>query len=100
MAAIAKGEELPSDRMMHIQHKVGSSIFGQLMNVPHRTEPMSRGKRVTLTMNLRSRSRPFIDNNPMFYLAADNPDFEWVDDYVQDVRTRQLPAYLEYRASR
>ncbi|MDH6238613.1 tetrahydromethanopterin S-methyltransferase subunit F, partial [Cryobacterium sp. CG_9.6] len=38
--------------------------------------------------------KPYIDDNPMFYLAADNPTFDWVDEYVNDVRTRQLPAYL------
>ncbi|MTE22077.1 hypothetical protein F0L17_23800 [Streptomyces sp. TRM43335] len=97
MAAVQKGHVLPSDRMIHLQHKVGSSMFGQLMRVAHRTEPMTRGTRITLTMNLRSVAHPYIENNPMYYLAADNPDFEWVDEYVADVRERQLPAYLAAR---
>ncbi|NLU68386.1 hypothetical protein [Streptomyces sp. HNM0574] len=99
MAAVQAGETLDPDRVLHIQHKVGSSMFGQLMRVPHRTEPMTSGTRITLTMNLRSVEKPFMDSNPMHYLAADNPDFEWVDEYVDDVRYRQLPAYLKYRES-
>ncbi|MGW7520079.1 hypothetical protein ACWGJ2_31320 [Streptomyces sp. NPDC054796] len=100
IAAVNAGEELPEDRMIHIEHKVGSCVFGQLMSVPHRTEPMTNGSRTTLTMNLRSQRRPFIDNNPMYYLAADNPDFAWVEEYIDDVRNRQLPTYLEYRAAK
>jgi hypothetical protein len=99
IAAVRSGRELDPERYLRLRHKVGSSVFGQLMSVPHRTEPMSSGVRITLTMNLRSVHRPFIDNNPMYYLAADNPDFAWVSEYVDDVRERQVPAYLKFRES-
>ncbi|MER5772179.1 hypothetical protein [Streptomyces sp. NPDC001985] len=99
MAVVQKGGTLPRDRLIHLQHKVGSSMFGQLMRVAHRTEPMTAGTRITLTMNLRSVTHPYIENNPMYYLAADNPDFAWVEEYVADVRERQLPAYLAARTA-
>ncbi|MDJ0363145.1 hypothetical protein [Rhodococcus sp. H29-C3] len=97
-AVVHGGGDLPVDTLTHLTHEVGSSIFGQIMRVLHRTEPMASGSRITLTLNHSSAEKPFIDDNPMFYLAADNPTFDWVDEYVDDVRTRQLPAYMATRS--
>ena len=73
---------------------LGYEAHLKLMRVLHCTSPMPTGSRVSLNLNLRSRDRPYVDDNPMYYLGADNPDVEWVDHYVADVRHRQLPAYL------
>jgi hypothetical protein len=92
------GVPLPEEQMIRLQHEVGSSMVGQLMRVLHRTDPMTRGSRITVNMGLRSVEKPYIDDNPMYYLAADNPSFDWVDEYVADVRERQLPAYMASHA--
>ncbi|WP_430448189.1 hypothetical protein [Rhodophyticola sp.] len=88
------GEEIPQDRIISIQHREGFSVLGQLMRLMHRVRPMTRGYRITLNLNFRSAEKPFIDDNTMCYLAADNPDFEWQNAYIEDVKARQLPAYL------
>lgn len=89
------GEDIPKNKIISITHQEGYSVLGQLMRLMHRVRPMSRGYRVTLNLNYRSAEKPFIDDNSMCYLAADNPDFSWQDDYVEDVKLRQLPAYLQ-----
>lgn len=86
----------PQD-VISLRHRMGFSIFGQLMRVAHRVRPISQGSRVTLNMNVRSATHPYIDDNNMCYLAADNPDFAWADEYFSDVRQRQLPAYLKHQ---
>ncbi|RSN53542.1 hypothetical protein DMH01_38190 [Amycolatopsis sp. WAC 04182] len=85
---------LPERDVITVPHRMGASTLAQLMRVLHRTAPIERGYRVSLNMNLRARDRPYIDDNPLYYLAADNPDFKWIDQYVSDVRSRQVPAYL------
>lgn len=92
-ALLAEGKDIPSDQVFRVQHRVGCSSLGQFIRVLHRTSPMSRGTRVTLVLNLRSREKPFVDDNSLYYLGADNPDFSWVDEVVNDVREHQLPAY-------
>ena len=89
------GERIPEDRILRVTHREGYSVLGQLMRLMHRVRPMSRGHRVTLNLNYRSAEKPFIDDNSMCYLAADNPDFAWQQAYIDDVKTRQLPAYLQ-----
>lgn len=89
------GEEIPADKIISIRHQEGYSVLGQLMRMMHRVRPMSSGSRVTLNLNYRSAEKPFIDDNSMCYLGADNPDFSWQEAYVEDVKTRQLPAYLQ-----
>jgi hypothetical protein len=99
LEAMRRGETLPEDRLIRLQHEVGCSMVAQLIRVLHRAEPMTRGSRITLNFGLRSMERPYIDDNSMFYLAADNPSFDFVDEYVADVRERQLPAYVASRAA-
>jgi len=91
---VNNGGCLPEDRVVRLQHEVGYSLVGQFIRVLHRAEPMTRGSRITLNMGLRSAERPYIDDNSMYYLAADNPSFDFVDEYLADVRERQLPAYV------
>jgi hypothetical protein len=88
------GGALPEDRLVRLQHEVGCSLVAQLIRVLHRAEPMTSGSRITLNLGLRSIERPYIDDNSMYYLAADNPSFDFVDQYIADVRERQLPAYV------
>lgn len=99
LARQARREPIPEDRLLRIAHKPGHSVVGQLMRVMHRVRPMSRGLRVTLNLNLRSAERPYIDDNTLCYLAADNPELGWQEEYVADVRARQLPAYLAHQGS-
>jgi hypothetical protein len=99
MELVRAGEDLPPERLVKMQHEVGYSLVGQFIRVLHRAEPMTNGCRITLNFGLRSAERPYIDDNSMFYLAADNPSFDFVDEYVTDVRERQLPAYVAAQAA-
>lgn len=94
LSQLAEGLQLAESDTLRFPHQMGCSTLAQLLRVLHRTAPMRRGTRVSLNLNLRSRTRPWIDDNSMCYLAADNPDFAWQDEYLQDVRQRQLPAYV------
>ena len=89
------GEEIPQDQIISIRNREGFSVLGQLMRLMHRVRPMTKGYRITLNLNLRSAEKPFIDDNSMCYLAADNPDFSWRNAFIEDVKARQLPAYLD-----
>ena len=96
-ALIYDGKEISSRDTFKVQHKLGYSTLAQFVNVYHRTVPISAGTRVTLVLNLRSVEKPFVDDNRMFYLAADNDDdFDWVEEMRRDVCERQLPAYQAY----
>lgn len=88
------GEALSDDEIINVRHQKGFSIMGQLMRTMHRVEPISSGSRVTLNMNLRSAKRPYIDDNNICYLAADNPDMAWKEEYIEDVLSNQLPLYM------
>ncbi len=88
------GEDILDDEIISIRHREGFSVLGQLMRLMHRVRPMTKGYRITLNLNFRSAVKPFIDDNSMCYLAADNPDFAWQNAYIEDVKARQLPAYL------
>ncbi len=91
---IYDGKEIPSQNTFKIQHKVGYSTLAQFLNVYHRTAPITVGTRITLVLNLRSVEKPFVDDNRLFYLAADNNDyFDWIEEMQRDVQERQLPAY-------
>jgi hypothetical protein len=97
-AMLERGEELPRERIMKVQHKLGFSTLAQLLGVLHRTAPIRSGTRVTLNLNLRSVERPFVDDNRLFYLAADNDDdTAWLEEMTRDVQERQLPAYRRYQ---
>jgi len=89
-----RGEEIENSEILRVQHRTGHSILGQLMRLMHRVRPIISGYRITLNMNLRSYDKPYVDDNSMCYLGADNPDFQWEREYVTDVKGRQLPAYL------
>ncbi|WP_107676109.1 hypothetical protein [Agrobacterium sp. LAD9] len=98
LALQEQGQIIPVGSVSSVTHRLGYSVFGQLMRLMHRVGPITRGSRVTLNMNLRSAERPYVDDNSMCYLAADNPDFSWADAYITDVRERQLPAYMEHQS--
>ncbi|MGY6655446.1 hypothetical protein ACXIZN_25115 [Amycolatopsis sp. TRM77291] len=83
--------------LVSIPHRIGATTLAQLMRVLHRTEPIATGHRISLNLNLRSRDKPYIDDNAAYYLAADNPDYEWVKQYLDDVHARQVPAYLAFQ---
>ncbi|RJT34349.1 hypothetical protein D3227_23715 [Mesorhizobium waimense] len=77
------------------------ATLGQFLGVLHRTAPIQLGERVTLVLNQRSVSKPYVDDNRMFYLAADNDrDREWVNELAEDVWTNQLPAYRRHEEER
>ncbi len=97
LSSIADNQVLPESEIISISHRMGYSIFGQLMRLVHRVAPISGGSRITLNMNLRSKEKPYIDDNSMFYLAADNPEGPWKDEYINDVFERKLPKYLADR---
>ena len=94
LARVHSGDSIDENEIISVEHQVGYSVLGQLMRLMHRVRPMTKGYRVTLNMNFRSAAQPYIDDNSMCYLAADNPSFEFVDQYLNDVKMRQLPAYM------
>lgn len=93
---VDEGLEIRDEQILKIKHRLGSSSFGQYIRVLHRTAPIQRGYRVTLNLNLRSKLKPYIDDNTIVYLGADNIDPEWVDEFVQDAWNKQLPAYRKH----
>lgn len=94
-----RGEQLDANEVVHFPHRMGQSTLAQLMRVLHSTEPMSAGHRISLNLTLRSATRPYIDDNALYFLGADNPSFDWVDEYLDDVKNRQLPAYMATQTS-
>lgn len=93
-ARVDRGEELDPSELLRVKHMVGHSTLGHFIGVLHRTRPLEYGERITLVLNLRSVERPFVDDNRMFYLAADNDhDQSWVKEMAEDVWANQLPAY-------
>ncbi len=91
------GDPVPEDRILKISHKPGWGILGQLMRTAHRVAPIETGHRITLNLNWRSVSKPWIDDNTITYLAADNPELEWEEEYLQDVHEVHIPAYLDHQ---
>lgn len=100
LARVAAGETIGDDETVRVVHQMGHSIVGQLMRLMHRVTPIAQGSRITLNMNLRSALRPYVDDNTLCYLAADNPELDWLDEYIADVRDHQLPGYLRANAGR
>ncbi len=93
-------EPNPKD-ILTIPHKMGYSTLGHFLGILHRTAPIKYGHRLTLVLNLRSTERSFVDDNRMFYLAADSEqDKEWIDEIAEDVRVNQLPSYQKSEAIR
>lgn len=99
MSRVMNGGEISQEEVFSVQHEEGYSVMGQLMRLMHRVRPMTQGERITLNLNFRSADKPYIDDNSMCYLAADNPNFHWQGQYIEDVHKRQLPAYLQSVAS-
>lgn len=96
-AILEKGQELPRNKILKIDHKMQYATLGQFVGVLHRTAPIKLGDRVTLVLNQRSKVKPFVDDNRMFYLAADNDvDRSWVQELADDVWNNQLPAYRRW----
>ncbi|MGI9409422.1 MAG: hypothetical protein ACR2OV_05075 [Hyphomicrobiaceae bacterium] len=94
-------ESISEREILRIPHRVGSSTLGHFLGVLHRTAPIQFGHRITLVLNLRSVERPFVDDNRLFYLAADtDQQREWVSEMAQDVWEKQLPAYRRFEAAR
>lgn len=90
-----KKQDIPKDQRLSLPHQKWCSTLAQLIRVLHRAALITEGRRITLNLNLGLKERPFIDDNHLFFLVADNPGFGWVDDYIKDVRNNQLPAYMK-----
>ena len=100
LGELERDGEIAPEKIMSIEHKVGCAVFGQFMGLLHRVKPVSKGYRISLNMTYRSKEKPYFDNNTMWYLGADNPEFEWQEDYINDVKNKQLPAYLRNEKDR
>ena len=100
--SITDSGDLPDEAdILRISHKVGYSTLGHFLGILHRTKPIKYGHRLTLVLNLRSVERPFIDDNRLFYLAADtDQDRSWVDEIAEDTWNNQLPAYRAFERER
>ena len=98
---VNRGELPPAQQIMRVPHRLGYATLGHFLGVLHRTAPIKFGNRITLVLNLRSVERPFVDDNRVFYLAADNDGEQgWINEIEKDVRERQLPAYRAFEAKR
>ncbi len=97
LSKIERGEDIPVTQITSMSHEQGSSTLGQYMRLLHRVSPITSGTRITLNLNLRSSERPFIDDNSLCYLAADNPDLEFIAEVLDDIKERQLPAYQSFK---
>lgn len=87
--------------ILRVPHKLGYSTLGHFLGILHRTAPIKYGHRLTLVLNLRSVERSFVDDNRLFYLAADTDhEDQWIKEMAEDVWTNQLPAYRKIEASR
>jgi len=92
---------LPERNVLRVPHNMGYSTLGHFLGILHRTAPIQYGNRITLVLNLRSVEKPFVDDNRLFYLAADtDQESEWVHEMTKDVWENQLPAYRRFEASR
>lgn len=96
LALLEQGQPLPPESIIRVQHRLGYSCLGQFLRILHRTEPIRRGYRVTLNLNLRARDKAFVDDNGLVYLAADNPDLGFAEELLEDVRQHQLPSYRAF----
>ena len=97
-ARVERGDPILEHEILRVPHKMHHSTLGQFVGVLHRTRPITYGERITLVLNSRSVERSFVDDNRMFYLAADNDhDRVFVDEMAQDVFDNQLPAYRKVR---
>ena len=95
------GKVLNPTQILTLPHKMGYSTLGQFHGILHRIAPIKYGHRLTLVLNSRSVERSFIDDNRMFYLAADTDQSdEWVNEMAQDVWEHQLPAYRSFEQNR
>ncbi len=95
------GKTPEPSKILTMPHKMGYSTLGQFHGILHRTAPIKYGHRLTLVLNSRSVERSFIDDNRMFYLAADtDQQDEWVKEMAEDVWANQLPAYRNFESSR
>lgn len=94
--------QLPKESdILRIAHKLGYSTLGHFLGVLHRTAPIKYGKRLTLVLNVRSTDKSFVDDNRMFYLAADtDQQDEWVKEVAEDTWKNQLPAYRNFESNR
>jgi len=100
-AKVNRHEALPESQILRVPHRMEYSTLGHFLGVLHRTAPIRFGHRLTLVLNLRSQERPFVDDNRIFYLAADtDQQSDWVNDVVKDVWENQLPAYRRFEAMR
>lgn len=100
LGELERDGEISSEKIMSVEHKVGCAVFGQFMGLLHRVNPVTKGCRISLNMTYRSKEKPYFDHNTMWYLGADNPGFKWQDDYINDVKNNQLPAYLKNERKR
>jgi hypothetical protein len=92
---------LPERDILRIPHRMGYSTLGHFLGILHRTAPIRYGNRITLVLNLRSVERPYVDDNRLFYLAADtDQESDWVKELTKDVWENQLPAYRRFEAAR
>ena len=89
---------IPDSRILSVKHQTNCAILSQFFRVLHRSAPITAGSRITLIFGLRSVEKPFIDDNMPWYLGADNPNFdEWMPAYLDDMQSKQLPAYLKFQ---
>ena len=100
LGELERDGEISPEKIMSVQHKVGCAVFGQFMGLLHRVRPVTKGRRISLNMTYRSKEKPYFDHNTMWFLGADNPDFKWQDDYINDVKNNQLPAYMRNERNR
>ncbi|NEO55209.1 MAG: hypothetical protein F6K54_20290 [Okeania sp. SIO3B5] len=91
---LVKNGKIPEEKLLTVKPRLEYSVFGQFTRTLHRTRPIESGSRIALLIAYRSKEKPYIDDNTVWFLAADNPRMEWLDDFTQDIKSTKIPAYL------
>jgi hypothetical protein len=92
LAIQRKGQKIPRDRLLSVSHEIGRSIVMQGRSLCHSAEVLTDGQRVTLVLPLRSKLKPWKDNNTLERLLLDDSPEDVVDEWTRDSIHRKLPA--------
>ena len=84
--------EMSSAAAIALPHKLGNSILMQGRSLFHAAESLTRGRRITLVLPMRSKKQPWKDNNTLERLLLDDNPEDVIDEWIKDAVERRFPA--------
>ncbi|WP_431033382.1 hypothetical protein [Pseudomonas yamanorum] len=87
------------DDVIRVPQEVGISVLLQGRCLLHAAEMNCESERITLVLVLRSKHQPWKDDNTLFRLLQDDLPEDVVQPWVEDVVSRQYPAYSKARTN-